>query len=356
MKELFILDKDFKSTFLIDSFRSFIWTDRYQEAGDFEIELSMSSELLDMFVPDFYLYNKKSEHLMIIENRNIKTDLEEGNTIIITGHSLESIIERRIVWSQIIFEEKSLQDAIKQLLDDAIINPSDESRKIDNFIFEYSDDDAIVNSVVTAQLTAGDSIYEFIESECKQRGFGFKVTLNNDNQFVFKLYNGVNRSYSQNVNPYVIFSPKFDNILGSEYLENKQEYKNVGLVGGEGEGDAQKFATATDGSDEITGLNRREVYIQCELSTNNAKVASGDYIEQLKKYGELSLLDYKYEKLLDGELEDGVVFTYGVDYEIGDTVQVEDEYGNSNVAYISELIFSVETTGERMYPTFTTVK
>ncbi len=54
-------------------------------------------------------------------------------------------------------------------------------------------------------------------------------------QFVFELYAGFDRSYDQTENPYVIFSPKFENIINSNYIESKASLKTVTLVGGEGE-------------------------------------------------------------------------------------------------------------------------
>ena len=47
-------------------------------------------------------------------------------------------------------------------------------------------------------------------------------------------------SFSQTERPPVIFSPSFDNLIKSKYIESTKTYKNVGLVAGEGEGSARK--------------------------------------------------------------------------------------------------------------------
>ena len=54
-----------------------------------------------------------------------------------------------------------------------------------------------------AQYT-GDNLYDVIQKICEEQGIGFKITLNDEKQFVFELYAGSDRSYDQTENPYVI--------------------------------------------------------------------------------------------------------------------------------------------------------
>ena len=101
--ELLVLNTDFESVAVIDTYESMIWTDRYNAYGDFEIFFAMDTQLLQYLKEDYYLWLKDSEHCMIIEDIKINADTEEGNHLIITGRSLESILERRIIWGQRIF-------------------------------------------------------------------------------------------------------------------------------------------------------------------------------------------------------------------------------------------------------------
>ncbi len=50
--------KAFETTYLIDSYISAIWTDRYNEAGDFELYLAASKELRDQLKKGYYLWFK----------------------------------------------------------------------------------------------------------------------------------------------------------------------------------------------------------------------------------------------------------------------------------------------------------
>ena len=75
--ELLVLNTDFESIAVIDTYESMIWTDRYNSYGDFEIFFTMDVHLLQYLKEDYYLWLKDSEHCMIIESIKINADIEE---------------------------------------------------------------------------------------------------------------------------------------------------------------------------------------------------------------------------------------------------------------------------------------
>jgi hypothetical protein len=351
--EIFVLNTNFESVAIVDSFKSMIWTDRYKAYGDFELYLPMDSGLLDFLKEDYYLCTKDSEHCMIIEDLSIDSDVEEGNFLTVTGRSLESLLERRIVWGQKVLTG-NLQDAIETLLNESIISPSITERKIDNFIFQASTDTKITGLTIDAQFT-GDDLYSVVKSLCEENNIGFRILLNDTNQFVFSLYSGVDRSYAQTENPYVIFSPGFGNILNSNYYRSKANFKNVTLVAGEGEGASRKTAIVGSGS----GLNRRELFTDARdisSDTEEGTLTNEEYIAKLQARGNENLSEYNVKTAFEGEVEATRLFKYGKDFFIGDIVQIADEYGHEGRAYISELVISQNEEGFSMYPTFQTIQ
>ena len=351
--EVYILNDNFEMLHLVDSFTSFIWTDRYNKAGDFEIYMPTSSENLDKFTPNYYIWDKDSEHLMIIEDIKTKADVESGNNLTVTGRSLESILDRRVIWNKTEFTNNaSLQDAFEQLIEENIIGTHNGSaiagfvqeRKISNFIFEKSTDTAITSLTLEAQYN-GENLYDVITKVCEEKKIGFKITLNDSNQFVFKLYVGVDRSYSQSTNPYVVFSPNFENIINSEYTESLSTYKNVALVVGEGD-DPKKVSS---GDTTVTGLNRREIYLQ----DSNLKAENTD--DQYKEKGIEELKNYKIDKIFEGEVETSGIFKYQRDYFIGDILELEDEYGRQSRTRVVEFIRNQDDSGYKAYPSFEVV-
>lgn len=351
--ELLVLNTDYESIAVIDTYESFIWTDRYNSYGDFEIVFAMDESFLRYLKEDNYFWLKDSEHTMIIEDIRIDADTEDGNRLIVTGRSLESILERRIIWGQKVFTG-NLQTAIQTMLNECIISPSIEDRKISNFRFAESADPKITSLTIDNQYT-GDDLYTVIKGLCEENNIGFRIVLTDDNWFEFSLYAGVDRSYDQTENPYVVFSPNFENIINSNYFSSKASYRNVTLVEGEGEGTDRKTAIVGSGS----GINRREVYTDArDISSkteDGVTLSDEEYYAQLRSKGLKTLTDHSITTAFEGEVEATKLFKYGEDFYIGDIVQIANEYGNEGSAYISELIISRSKEGFSVYPTFKTI-
>lgn len=351
--DLLVLNTSLDTVSVVDIYESFIWTDRYYEYGDFELFTSMTDTILDYLKQDYYLQNRESEHVMIIEKIRITSDTEDGNHITVTGRSLESILDRRIVWGQKTISG-NLQNGIRTLLNENVISPADGNRKISNFIFEASNDPVITKMTINAQYT-GDNLYDVISKICSERGIGFRITLNDQKQFVFKLYAGTDRSYDQEVNPYVIFSPKFENIINSNYVESKSALKTITLIGGEGEGSARKYTTVGSGS----GLNRRELFTDArDISSDvgdGVILSDAEYTAQLKQRGSEKLAENTDVTSFEGQVETTVMFRYGEDFFNGDIVQIANEYGHETKARIVEIVISEDREGMSVYPTFKTI-
>lgn len=355
--EALILDTSFKAVGLVDVFDTFIWTERYSAHGDFEIYPQLTEKNLADLQEDYYVVTNDSDRVMIIEDVQINSESEENPVFMASGRSLESILYRRIVWKQTVLSG-NLQDAIEKILNENVISPADPDRKIDNVVFERNDDEAITSLKLEseAQFT-GDYVYDVVKILCDVFGIGFKITLSEDYKFVFKLYAGVDRSYGQDVNPYVIFSPNYENLLNSSYLRSKKNLKTVTLVAGEGEG-AERITTTVSSSTD-TGLNRRELYTDAKdisKTVDGGTLSDEEYNEQLVQRGEEKLAECTKVESFEGKSDANVTFKLGEDYFMGDIVQIENEYGIGSRSRVTEIILSESGSGFEMYPTFTKVE
>lgn len=176
----------------------------------------------------------------------------------------------------------------------------------------------------------------------------------------FELYAGTDRSYAQNLNPYVVFSPEFDNLLDSDLLFSSEESKTVALVAGEGEGIDRELVTVGGG----TGLDRVELY--CDASDISKKVYDEDgnekelsdreYRRQLTQKGTEELAQTKEnEVLLSAKVDATRQFVYGKDFFLGDIVQVEDAFRVGNRYRVVEMIRSYSANGYTTTPTFAAI-
>lgn len=346
---IMVLDNQFDRIYDVDVFESFLWADRYDEPGSFELYAPVTSDILEYCKPGYYLSNTESDRTMIIEDMTIETDMENGNKIKIIGRSLESILDRRIVWTQTTVSG-SLQSCIQKLLNDAIINPSDEKRKIENFIFVESSDIEITTLMAEFQVT-GDDLLTTIEDLCKKSELGFKITLE-DGYFKFKLFKGTDRSYDSG-NDVVVFSPSFDNLISTNYKEERSPYKNIALVAGEGEGLARK--TAISGNSSVSGLDRREFYVDARDISKEDGMSTLQYTALLVTRGEEKLAEKTITKEFDGKCETSQLYSYNQDFFMGDILQIENEYGISAKSRITEFVWSHDSSGFESYPTFTAI-
>lgn len=376
-----ILDESFEPIAVIDTYKSFIWTDRYDEYGDFEIRIPIKQSIPKNIKKGYYLWNKHSEHVMIVETINIDSSYEEGAYFVVTGRSLESILKRRIVWHKKIFTSDdngdlpNLQNGIKELfhmnvneVPELVVEGDHkaiiEVRKIPNCIFEDSTDEKITSLKFSSEAQyLGEEIYEVVSKLCKENEIGFKLTLNESKQLVFKLYAGADRSYNQIENTYVVFSPKYNNVMNTNYLDSDAALKNVTLVVGntvyDDDGNEVSRLQNVVGS-AVNGLERREIFTDALSMTRDdgygGTLSADQYEAHLKQKGIDTLIENTTVTAFDGEVDPSQMFVYGEDYFIGDIVQLANEYGQEGTAYISEFIISCDQNGVSTYPTFNTIQ
>ena len=341
---LWVKNADFTREGLIENFESLIWTKRYWECGDFELYLPASETALDLLKQDRYLVREDDDAVMIIERLEITTDSEDGNHLIVSGRSLESILTRRIVWEQTTYKDTP-ELVIYGLLRDAMIAPAAAQRKIDSMGFVYEESG---NTAVSMQFT-GTDIYDAVTDICKDYGFGFKLTEN----LVFTLYIGKDRSLGQNKNARVIFSPTYGNLLESDYFSDKEEYKTIVRIAGEGEGSSRAYATYGTGA---KGINRRELFVdardlQKEDSEGNVMTAA-EYHNALIARAKEQYAQHRIDTAFSGTIDTNGAFVYRKDYDLGDIVTVQNEYGMTENCRIVEVIENWDSTGYKAIPKY----
>lgn len=375
--EFMVLNSKFDAIAMIDTFTSAIWTVRYDQAGDFELYTPARLDYLQNMVIGNYLWNRNSDRLMIIETVEIQTDSENGPQLYVSGRSLESILDRRIITSSEVFTG-NLSEIIGTILTREIMTSG--NRQIPGFIYTPSTDTRITS--ITTEFTArGENVYDIICSLCQENKIGFKVLPHGEGGFEFQLYKGVDHSYDQNAVPYVVFSPSFENLLNSNYIKSFKAYKNsVYAVGTyqkevtltnkykDDDGNWVEETTTTYEETEVTawgysensapsGLARREIFVDnggVNDGEQGGEASSWNAINKQKGLTELA--DHQTTTAFEGELEATRQYVYGEDFDIGDIVQVENEFGITGTVYISEIVWSQDVNGLTMTPTFTSTE
>jgi len=128
------------------------------------------------------------------------------------------------------------------------------------------------------------------------------------------------------------------------------------LVGGEGEGSAQKVRTVESLYGAGSGLLRRESYTDAtdvSYTTDAGTLTDEQYQDLLQSRGEVSLAESTPLSGFGARVDASVDgFLYGRDFYLGDIVQAQNEYGISGAMRVSEFVISEDISGYNIYPTF----
>ena len=356
--EIILLDDNFEELYVLDVFKSLIWTDRYWKCGDFEIVVVPTTDILTKVLDTTYLALAESPHHMILEDSNIHSEVEDGDELILTGRSLESILDRRIVWD-IISMRGNLQLQIERLLDDNAISPTIGVRRFVDLVFNTSTDVAITALGVDTQF-GGETLYKVLSQLCMADGIGFRILRDLvTDKFDFELYAGVDRSYDQSENDFVAFTSALDNLLNADYIESSRPLKTVCLVAGSAGVGNIKTAKAVFAPDSagLQGLARRELYFEANVSRNtpDGELSEAEYLLQLEGRGKEELAKWIYLKSFVGEI-DPTMYKYGDEFGMGDILQIADDYGHEAQSRVIEMIYSQNESAISIYPTFETVE
>lgn len=334
---------------LIDTYNSVIWNVQYFGKNDFQIVTAASDANMDL-LQDGRLLVRESDikldsynNVMLIEKVQIDLDSEKGWLLTVTGKGLKNLLSRRVVWSQIT-STGTVETTIRQAITDNAINPTDPNRAIPNLVL-----DSLQGFTDTADIQLlGENLAEWLESICTTYGYGWDIYIKN-HQFVFKLYQGTDRSYNQsNVVP-VVFSPEFDNLLSSSYAYDKSGYVNAALIGGEGQGTAKRMASIGTAA----GLARFETYVDgSSVSSNGEIITVEEYTALLQSYGKEQIAGSQITKSFDGEVIPDGLYKLNIDYFLGDIVQIQNEKGISATPRIIEIIYADDENGTSVVPTF----
>src|SRR5690606_17200511 len=189
----------------------------------------------------------------------------------------------------------NVEDVMKGFVNANTINPSNPNRIIPNL--RLAANTGITDR--TDESKSGGQLDEYLYSICNKFEMSFDILMNHkDKKFEFKTWKGIDRSTRQSINPRVIFSKEFDNVIKQNYVNSDLDKKTVAIVAGEGEGTERKYVTVND---ELSGFKRRELFVdardlQSEYYDENSvskTMTPAEYEETLKNRGLSKLTEHE---------------------------------------------------------------
>lgn len=409
--QVYILDAEYNPVGVIDEAESVLWNKKYNDIGESEIYIPCNATYLELLKRGNYLFRYDDDMACKIEKREIETNVEDGDYIIVPASDLCTILSGRIVRWQVVYSG-TVAGFIEKVLTDNVINPAEDSRRIPqkeethiagfDFLLDTSNGAEFTERIEVSAFT--DDLLQLIITTCKTYNYGFRLSFDIEaRRLVFRLYKGKNKALTTG-DEYVEFSPQYANILSSSYVEDGSNYKNVVYVSYKSSDESvyllSVYRGMDDGIPEPTGEERREIFIDgtgtsrdissAELyqmfpsaskrsftdadGKDRASYYNGDiivatsegkgddekitvsdytYLLLIRAVGENALAEHTDSTEFGGNVDTIDTYEYKSDYNLGDIVKVINEHGIEAEARIIEVMESDDgDDGYVVEPTF----
>lgn len=276
----------------IEVWVSLYWDEPYNTAGEFTLEVRPTEENLSLLREGRWLRRSDSDVPMRICHRsNENTD----SNLVVTGFPGTWTLTKRACTS--IVKNENAEAAMRRLVAAMDPWPRLELGELVGFDTRY-----------TAQ-TSGGSVLNYLTTIGAACDLGFRIVLagkNADKKLRFEVYRPT-------ADPNNRFSTKWGSLTGASWAFGDNDYCNVAVVQGAGEGENR--ATVTVGLTDATGADRRELYVDArDVQPDEEKgetSKSQAYLERLMARGTNKLLEQlrtgSIEVSLDADLSPGDV-------------------------------------------------
>ena len=356
--ELYILDSLLRRETVVDKFESLIWTERFSTAGDFELVMQSTASSRKLFKSGVKVAVNESYRVMSVESVEDVTDAEGRALLNIKGPSLEMILDDRVAknvfadtfntptWDMTGTPAAIARKIFTDVCVTGVLNVGDKIPFIQpGTIFPA---DTIAESAISISIELElKTVYAAIKDLCDMYDMGFRLIRNFDtSQLYFNIYMGSDRTTRQSNLAAVVFSPELDNLQNTTELTTSELYKNVAYVFSP-VGYTTVYPLGIDPS--TMGLERRVLLVNADdINDPDPPTALALMIQR----GNEELSKHRTFTAFDGELNQNFSsYKYGVDYQLGDLVEMRNIDGMSNNMQVTEQIFVCDKDGERSYPT-----
>ena len=314
---------------VVNQFTSFVWPEQYIGYGDFTLWAPITEENNDLLQEGHIIWCGDEKAGIIDNIQKECTETGELNYTV-TGKTLEVLLKSRTVLNTFYADNEFASSVMRGIVNANCIMPTDMKRKIPWLTIEETE---LTSSRMSTQITGGE-VYEALEEIANEQGLGFSVKFDPKNKrLLFSAYSGVDRSVSQDVNDPVILTTDLEDILKSLYTFSSQDYKNVAVVDGEGEGSDRKRVMS--GNTTLVGFDRYEMYVDARDVQKQYTDDDGSQHTMTDSQYEAALIQRGNEKLAEQtkyesleatiRVDDRTQYTLGVDFFCGDIVTVVDE-------------------------------
>ena len=326
-----LCDKEFNAITLLNNYKSVIWNTRFYDVGDFEIYLPIiDNSILEKTNLFAYVYIDDESNVRIITSIKVTYNSDEGYMLIISGHTLNYLLKNRIIWNQSTFSNVDGISIIEDLVNNnAVVGYCDPKRELFDgcYVVGY------LGENISSQYY-GENLFDVVKGLCEQYKSGFYVEKSYiSDGFSFSVKQKADRTKGTQyiMSPPIIFDTRLNNVLNFNIDFDGENYKNVELILGEGEGTTRLRKTVNDST--YVKIDRFETYVNAQdLSQNNdtaQAITQSEYEKILNQRGLNKLESFKINKILECTV-DPTFYKYKSDYNEGDICTVITPFMQQN--------------------------
>lgn len=358
----------------IKGFTSFIWAERYNEPGDFSIEVKNDLRVLTALPPGTLISHTDTLQIMMVEEHRIKRSSEDELTATVSGRSIDSFMEFRGT-------RYTLQPIINTFTgNDFSEFLDDKPELVAKYIIELC---MIVGGVVmdatdmlpntdilntmrfsssTTQLTLIPRGYvsDAVRPLLNYVNAGIKVhrPWSGHSTMRWYIHDGLDytlaNSESRDSATLVTFAAAYKDLLDAEYFLSNRDYRNFVHVAGKTAARAVSLNTLPSIPE---GWARRTGVMETTALSGSTptRFETVGFIPSngFETVGQRYLRNHPLLKLLNATVAPTARPKYKIHYDIGDLVQVAGEFGISQAMRVTEHVVISDKEGVRGYPSLT---
>lgn len=250
-------DKNLELITVISRWVSLLGVNTYNTMGAFTLELRNNANISKLMKDFFYctIDNDDENPYIVMSAQSV------DGSVVFTGFPCTYIFSKRA--STTVISNQNAEQAMKDLVDD--MSPWD------NLITAPVQG---LKDVFDHQISDGQ-VLEYLQGISQATDTGFKV-VKEDKNLVFKCF-------KPSVNNNVKYSTSLRNVSNLEYFKSDNEFYNVAIVAGAGEGSNRVTVTAMIGNP--TGTDRRELYVDARNEQPEEEETEEAYKQRLIQVG-----------------------------------------------------------------------
>ena len=250
-------DKNLELITVISRWVSLLGVNTYNTMGAFTLELRSTAKISKLMKDFFYCtINNDDENPYIVMSAQ-----SVDGSVVFTGFPCTYIFSKRA--SDKVISDQNAEQAMKSVVDNMTewdnLTTGELQGLTDHFSNQISD----------------KQVLEYLQGIAQATDTGFKVVKEGKN-LVFKCF-------KPSINNNVKYSTSLHNVSNLEYFKNENNYYNVAIVAGAGEGANRVTVTAMIGNP--VGTDRRELYVDARNEQPQEGETENAYKQRLAQLG-----------------------------------------------------------------------